>query len=254
MSHLADSEHLLRAVLDDPFEDAPRLVYADVLEEAGDQVRAEFIRLECELAGLLAEGPVPSAEVGRWRRKQDRIAALHLRGRELLTAHYRAWFNGPWEWSLLADLTLGWPAEPYCLVNAVPGRGFVESVSCRLSDWCGGWERDDAGGGTGTRPAPGPAVALAQPVTAVTLADRMPYHNGAWYAWFRQSRRRPSESVPEAANIPGVLFKRLSRAIRGINRYKAYPTESAALAALSRAAVDWARAGAGLPALTRSAP
>lgn len=42
-------EHLLDAVLSHRDEDCPRLIYADWLEETGD-VRAEFIRLQCELA------------------------------------------------------------------------------------------------------------------------------------------------------------------------------------------------------------
>src|SRR5687767_8806243 len=38
-------EQLLRGVLEAPEDDAPRLVYADWLEENGDGERAEFIRV-----------------------------------------------------------------------------------------------------------------------------------------------------------------------------------------------------------------
>jgi uncharacterized protein (TIGR02996 family) len=41
----------LRAILDDYESDVPRLIYADWLEERGDP-RAEFIRVQCELAQL----------------------------------------------------------------------------------------------------------------------------------------------------------------------------------------------------------
>jgi uncharacterized protein (TIGR02996 family) len=41
---------LLPAVLAAPDDDLPRLVYADALEEAGDVTRAEFIRVQIELA------------------------------------------------------------------------------------------------------------------------------------------------------------------------------------------------------------
>ena len=44
-------DDLLLAIAADPGDDAPRLVYADWLEERGDP-RAEFIRAQCELAGL----------------------------------------------------------------------------------------------------------------------------------------------------------------------------------------------------------
>ena len=46
---------LVRAVLESPFDDAPRLVYADWLEENGRPGRAEFIRAQVELA----RGPAP---------------------------------------------------------------------------------------------------------------------------------------------------------------------------------------------------
>jgi uncharacterized protein (TIGR02996 family) len=46
----ADEDALLRAVWDAPHDDAPRLVYADWLEENGDAARAEFIRVQIELA------------------------------------------------------------------------------------------------------------------------------------------------------------------------------------------------------------
>lgn len=41
---------LLRAVADSPDDDTPRLVYADWLDENGDPARAEFIRVQIELA------------------------------------------------------------------------------------------------------------------------------------------------------------------------------------------------------------
>ncbi len=43
---------LFQAILDDPENDAPRLIYADWLEENGDPARAEFIRVQCEMARL----------------------------------------------------------------------------------------------------------------------------------------------------------------------------------------------------------
>src|SRR5580704_11727592 len=44
-------DDFLQAILDDPDDDAPRLIYADWLEERGDP-RGEFIRVQCELAPL----------------------------------------------------------------------------------------------------------------------------------------------------------------------------------------------------------
>jgi uncharacterized protein (TIGR02996 family) len=53
---MSEQQALLRAVIDRPQEDAPRLVYADWLEEYGrteaDRARAAFIRLQVEAARL----------------------------------------------------------------------------------------------------------------------------------------------------------------------------------------------------------
>ena len=42
----------LDAILAHPDDDGPRLVYADWLDEQGQAARAEFIRVQCELARL----------------------------------------------------------------------------------------------------------------------------------------------------------------------------------------------------------
>jgi uncharacterized protein (TIGR02996 family) len=65
----------IRAVPDD---DAPRLIYADWLEERGDASRAEFIRVQCELAKTTDAG---------------RRAALQVRERQLLQRHGDAWID-----------------------------------------------------------------------------------------------------------------------------------------------------------------
>jgi uncharacterized protein (TIGR02996 family) len=47
----------LKAILADPDDDAPRLAYADWLDEAGDSDRAEFIRVQIALANLPRDDP-----------------------------------------------------------------------------------------------------------------------------------------------------------------------------------------------------
>jgi uncharacterized protein (TIGR02996 family) len=49
---MADRASFLAAIRADTEDDAPRLVFADWLEENGDPVRAEFIRVQSELARL----------------------------------------------------------------------------------------------------------------------------------------------------------------------------------------------------------
>ena len=76
MSHDA----FLRAIIDQPEDDLPRLVYADYLDDVGDHDRAEFIRVQCELAGM------PEAD--------PRRPALEDREHELLGTREQEWLGG----------------------------------------------------------------------------------------------------------------------------------------------------------------
>src|SRR5262245_23509431 len=49
---MTDGDALYQAILDAPDDDAPRLVWADWLDEQGQPDRAEFVRLQCEFAKL----------------------------------------------------------------------------------------------------------------------------------------------------------------------------------------------------------
>lgn len=67
-----EHEALLRAVCERPEDDAPRLRYAEFLEETGDQddaLRAKFIRVQCELA-------CSELSDERWSQLQERKDAL----------------------------------------------------------------------------------------------------------------------------------------------------------------------------------
>lgn len=70
ISRDAARQALLRAVCDQPDDDAPRLRYADHLDAvSGDALRAEYIRMQCELAR-------PDLPGERWLALQDRKAEL----------------------------------------------------------------------------------------------------------------------------------------------------------------------------------
>ena len=49
---MTDGEGLLAAIIAEPDDDVPRLIYADWLDEQGDATRAEFIRVQVELFRL----------------------------------------------------------------------------------------------------------------------------------------------------------------------------------------------------------
>ncbi len=102
-----DEDALLNGIAADPAADLPRLVYADWLEERGQDLRAEFIRIQCEIAKLEV-GPrdVIDRNVHLWRRQQ-----------ELLDGH-------------MGELLEGVPLTPR--PGQVPGprfyRGFVDEI------------------------------------------------------------------------------------------------------------------------------
>jgi uncharacterized protein (TIGR02996 family) len=64
MDLLAQHEAFLRAIFDAPDDDTPRLVYADFLQEHGEEKRARLIRVQCELAKLPGSD-VPSGDPER---------------------------------------------------------------------------------------------------------------------------------------------------------------------------------------------
>src|SRR5262245_14756362 len=65
---------LYQAVLDAPDDDAPRLAYADWLDDHGDPDRAQFIRLQCRLARL-------STSNANYHRLWTEASQLATRGR-----------------------------------------------------------------------------------------------------------------------------------------------------------------------------
>ena len=60
---MTEDEAFVRAIVDSPGDDTPRLVYADWLEEHGDSSRAEALRLE----GAWAAAPAPDELLCRWK-------------------------------------------------------------------------------------------------------------------------------------------------------------------------------------------
>ena len=71
---MTDAAPFIAAIRAAPDDDAPRLVYADWLDEHGDSPRAEFIRVQCELARReSADLRVREAEL--FRRHHDAFAA-----------------------------------------------------------------------------------------------------------------------------------------------------------------------------------
>jgi uncharacterized protein (TIGR02996 family) len=80
---MTHEDAFLEDIREHPEDDAPRLIYADWLEERGDP-RGEFIRVQCDLAQRSENDP--------------RRPALEARQRELLAAHWEEWAGPVIEW------------------------------------------------------------------------------------------------------------------------------------------------------------
>jgi uncharacterized protein (TIGR02996 family) len=110
---MSDGDALISAILAHPDEDVPRLVYADWLDESGDEfdrARAEFIRVQIALAGISPVEFVP------WNK---RLIELRAREKALLTVNGMRWLEP------LRDR--GGPLESTD-THAQFRRGFVEVV------------------------------------------------------------------------------------------------------------------------------
>jgi uncharacterized protein (TIGR02996 family) len=116
---MGDGEALLRAILDQPKEETPRLVYADWCDENGQPERAEFIRVQVTIAGW---GTTPPADAEEWVRRE----------RELRWAHGLKWALPATEVHHSGPTGVG-PSAGHIL--GFFSRGFVSHVSCSWPDW-----------------------------------------------------------------------------------------------------------------------
>src|SRR5437899_1204607 len=65
---MSERDALLRQVIDEPDADAPRLVFADWLDEHGERDRADFVRAQCRRAALDPDDPAqPELQAREWR-------------------------------------------------------------------------------------------------------------------------------------------------------------------------------------------
>ncbi len=211
------ADALLQAILANPGADAPRLIYADWLEERdgpGDAERAEFVRVQCELARLLPDhDPIGDEHDGQCV-ECNRVRTLRRRERELLPKNWFAWTP-----EIGAPRACGnREAFPGSELNPSSGhvvmtfrRGFIDEVACPLDVWtppcpnagrAGGTPYHDRHGctvcrGTGRVAGVGAALVACQPVTTVRVTDREPDVGNWWYRGTHPSGLHPESDLPE---------------------------------------------------------
>jgi uncharacterized protein (TIGR02996 family) len=114
---MTDETALLFAVREDPEDDTPRLVLADWLEENGKHERAEFIRVQCQLARL----PYPAPSL------------LKVRERALIERHGFAWVgplhNRVADWGFSRGFTwIDLSPDPWKRPGRILGRDVLASL------------------------------------------------------------------------------------------------------------------------------
>lgn len=96
---LTAGDALLAEIIASPADDVPRLIYADWLDEQGQSLRAEIIRVQIEIAGMA--GDIPDNCRPRW-------TELCSREKKLLTpGHFWDWFGLESDGRIRA-----WPGSP----------------------------------------------------------------------------------------------------------------------------------------------
>lgn len=122
-----EGDAFLRAICTEPADDTARLVYADWLEEQEQVERAEFIRVQVELA---KRGPGCSDHVCRVREdgsiEKCENCLLRQREQKLWGVNVRKWLGLP---------------ESHCSLEFLAaschqwGRGFPSAITCTAEDW-----------------------------------------------------------------------------------------------------------------------
>jgi uncharacterized protein (TIGR02996 family) len=153
---MLDREAFFRAVAANPDDDAPRLAFADYLDDQNEPEWAEFIRVQCELAGLPthaafpatatqpAPDPIPLGHVIDWFREREPIRSVLAR-RDELARREVALFGGGGIAPRYSQVAPGL----LCNVGTHPSdadqspvhqwaflrRGFVERLHLPATDW-----------------------------------------------------------------------------------------------------------------------
>ncbi len=170
---MTTADAFLADIVAHPDDDAPRLIYADYLDDQGQPERAEFIRVQC----ALARWPCECDDVERVYHDECRCKEkAELQRREQGLNAYLS------EWSAALPGVLCGGGPNLVVKYGADGRGidyhfrrgFVERVSCPCAAWL----------------EHGQAVVRQQPVQRVELSDRRPHvmelEGGDVVAWRKQ--------------------------------------------------------------------
>lgn len=259
----AAAQSLYAAIMANPFDFDLRKIFADEIQP-DEPERSEFIRVQlaypkcfdltCECPhnpnGFRTGATCPKEVRETWEYIRDglndcgeTIPGVYINTRNFKGAEVTVLRGFPDSVSLTLAAFVGGPC-PVCqnprlsdILNDI-GRQIGEALPCPRCK--------------GTHTTPGLARDLFSrwPVTAVRLVDREPMESGLSNEptnWVWMHRSAETNFQYDLQDLPSRLFDRLTRKKRfGLVRFK---TKESAHAALSRAAVDYGRELAGLPAI-----
>lgn len=230
--------------------------------------------MKCEHSPTYLPCPRRHGSSSTWCANCTRERALRRRERELLESWYAEWTpvlrdeNGGY--LLSSELTVRVRCDGHSDHDLAFTfrRGFIAAVACPLAAWCGGacgrcngglimgkWNTPDGYcaicRGTGRTEAHGPKLVRACPLESVRLTDKRPVKSEGveYYAWAWPVHYQGRVSPPSAWELPREIFDHLLpdrncvRVTDGVMVFtRGYSTEDDAHAALSAAAIAWARA------------
>ncbi len=233
---MTDQRKFIESIRADPEDDVVRLVYADWLEEREQAGRAEFIRLECDVATFLKESKhretcrcdggnnlcTPCRDEDTWLEFSNRqwelldILCDDFQLPEITNELGSSKGKGR-DHDLRLSLT-HYHGKPLDHSTYVLSRGFVEQVDCPIDWWI----------------SHGPALVRWHPVQRVELTDRQPWYRGV-HAWLVQS-----PLIHDADTIiPIEVFNNLGL-VGTVPTSTWYATREDAETARSNALIAWA--------------
>lgn len=301
-------DHFLAEILAAPLDDLPRLILADWLQERAGEVacptcngkphptwphyncttcggelrvsnglgeRAEFIRIQCELAGIRAKCPERESRSMDYS-VNDEIRWKELGGPRLEEHEGKLWIGciGRSFDMFGLESRMDWEGGIHRENNiAIVSRGFVSEVRLPLAAFMGGICERCAGHGRHYRhhgpdadydavdcgvchgecrtPAHGPILSRTQPVERWVLTDVEPHNltTGWWLYRAEDYHGRPGR-------MPNDLFKLLKcAAIAGEREWvHCYDSRELAMQALSDACVEFNRRANAATSAVRPAP
>lgn len=169
---MTNRQAFLRAICENPFDDAPRLIYADWLEEPGNpegsDLYAEFIRCQIAVAGFAPEKDI--------RRVVDAIESgkvkafgSHelLQGNNKLAVYKRMYEIEGLVYNTSFDIGVGLKGMWFSMHKVA--RGFISSFRCTTATW----------------KKHGPIIVQNQPIEELVIGSD-PYFTSSLLDWARR--------------------------------------------------------------------